>query len=396
MKGCRRGWAEILPRIGFSVLAGTLLAGCSAAAQPSRPGPAGSPDPAGIVWICRPGMSDNPCEVDLTAAAVNADGSITIEPAPTAGNPSIDCFYVAPQASAQKSMNADLLLEPGVIQSVTSQAAPFSPACHVYAPLFPMLTSTALLNMSVVTSDQAQKAYAGVADAFHDYLANYNQGRGFVLIGHSEGAMLLEALLAKEIDGDAALRSKLVSAILVAASVAVPADASVGGDFGNVPLCTSRHQLGCIVAFDAFDKQPPPKSHFGRVDTRFNPFVDRPTSSSLQIGCVNPAGIDGGSGVLQPYFLADALAYHGLTKPANSTPLWVTYPGEYTAHCEANVDDEGGISWLQVDLAAGSAETRPHVSQRSGASFGLHDSEFSLALGNLVDLVRSQSEAYGA
>lgn len=44
-------------------------------------------------------------------------------------------------------------------------------------------------------------AYTDVLAAFRNYLANDNQGRGFVLVGHSQGAFHLSRLVKEEIDG---------------------------------------------------------------------------------------------------------------------------------------------------------------------------------------------------
>ena len=40
--------------------------------------------------------------------------------------------------------------------------------------------------------------------AFQDFLAHYSHGRGFVLIGHSQGSFILRELIAKDIDPDPA------------------------------------------------------------------------------------------------------------------------------------------------------------------------------------------------
>lgn len=65
-----------------------------------------------------------------------------------------------------------------------------------------------------------------------------NDGRGVVLLGHSQGAGHLRRLLAEELDDDARLRSLLVSAVLLGTSVAVPEGELVGGDLQEIPACT--------------------------------------------------------------------------------------------------------------------------------------------------------------
>src|ERR1019366_6745611 len=48
------------------------------------------------VWLCRPGMANNPCSGNLDTTVLEADGSTHVESAHAAADPPIDCFYVYP------------------------------------------------------------------------------------------------------------------------------------------------------------------------------------------------------------------------------------------------------------------------------------------------------------
>ena len=50
------------------------------------------------------------------------------------------------------------------------------------------------------TSAAAALAYRDVAAAWRNYLATKNKGRPFVLIGHSQGSLMLQLLIAREIE----------------------------------------------------------------------------------------------------------------------------------------------------------------------------------------------------
>ena len=39
----------------------------------------GAPSPTDTVWLCKPGMADNPCGGDLTATIFKADGTASVE-----------------------------------------------------------------------------------------------------------------------------------------------------------------------------------------------------------------------------------------------------------------------------------------------------------------------------
>ena len=60
-----------------------------------------------------------------------------------------------------------------------------------------------------------QKAYDDVVEAFEYYMRVHNNGRDFVLIGHSQGSHMLKTLLQDRFDDDESLRAQLVSAVLM-------------------------------------------------------------------------------------------------------------------------------------------------------------------------------------
>ena len=234
-------------------------------------------------------------------------------------------------------------------------------------------------------------AYGDVLSAWQDYLANYNHDRGVVLIGHSQGAGMLTQLIASEIDPNPDIRGRLVSALLLGGNVTVAAGQDVGGDFQNIPACRSSSQTGCVVAYSSFIEPPPPDSPFGRVGV--GPSSGRQATGDLQVLCVNPASLSGGTGPLEPYFLASRLpGVFGadlIGTPSAPTP-WLAYPGLYTAHCESS----GGTNWLQVDATDVVGDQRWVVSQTLGPVWGLHLVDVNIALGNLVDLVRQKTAAF--
>lgn len=232
-----------------------LLTGASttgAHAQPSTPTADGQIDigtPAtSVVWLCRPGLADDPCGSDLT----------------TTKRPPIDCFYLYPTVSGQATTNADLSLDPEIRAVAETQASRFSQDCSVFAPIYPQITVAGLGRPAELRAAGAI-AYAGVVDAWRDYLEHDNHGRGFVLVGDSEGATLLRALLVHEIEHDANVRDRIVSAILAGTNIGVPIGKDVGGTFAHVRACRSRRQTGCAVSDASFDEVPPRSARFGNL-----------------------------------------------------------------------------------------------------------------------------------
>jgi len=393
--GVRSNEASTGRQIGRGVLAGVVVllvaivgiscgdSSPSATATPSSTA-SSSPAPSNTVWLCRPGIADNPCESDLTTTVVAADGTSTTESATPAKDPPIDCFYVYPTVSGQKTQNATLEIDPEQKAIAILQASRFSQVCKVYAPMYRQLTLAAISGVSGDkppagdTASARGLAYVDVLSAWQDYLAHYNQGRGVVLIGHSQGTMMLTTLIASEIDPNPDTRGLLVSALMIGGNVTVAKGKDVGGDFQNIPACRSADQTGCVVAYSSFNQPPPPDSIFGRADK--GPRAAEAAGKDVEVLCVNPASPSGGTGALLPY--------QG-SGPPMTTP-WVAYPELYTAHCESS----GGANWLQIDTTNIPGDQRPVLVQTIGAGWGLHLYDVNLALGNLVELVRQQAGAF--
>ena len=241
--------------------------------------------------MCRPGQAADPCESSLTATVLPASGPTTVEHTSDAADPPIDCFYVYPTVSPQPGILANLHIDPAETSVAEAQASRFSEDCKVYAPVYPQLTLRAITDAGGVTLADLETAYKGVAAAWDDYLAHYNDGRGVVVIGHSQGAAMLIALLRLQVDHDAAVRSHLVSAIILGGNVTVPIGKDVGGSFENIPSCRSFRQVGCVVAYSSFDTQPPADSLFGRPGAGVSILTPGPKTptTGMQVLCVDPA-----------------------------------------------------------------------------------------------------------
>jgi hypothetical protein len=390
-RGNARRW--ILAGVALSLIT-VVGSSCGGESETEAPSATTSPEaPSDTVWLCRPGLADNPCEADLTATVLFADGTNTTEEAAPAEDPPIDCFYVYPTVSGQETINANLDIDPEEKAVALHQAARFSEVCTVYAPMYRQFTLKAINTEGGITAEAAALAYGDVLSAWQDYLAHYNNGRGVVLIGHSQGAGMLTRLVATEIDPNPDVLRLLVSALLLGANVTVAVGQDVGGDFQKVPACRSADQTGCVVAYSSFNEPPPPDASFGRVGIGPRSFEQQP-NANLRVLCVNPASPSGGTGALDPYFSTTPLpgalgAVVGVGLPSAPTP-WLAYPGLYTARCESS----GGADWLQVDTTNIAGDERWVVSQVLGPAWGLHLVDVNIALGNLVELVRQQTAAF--
>jgi hypothetical protein len=198
---------------------------------------------AETVWLCNPAVADNPCQPSLDTTLVSPAGQVRgVRRVHRPRYPKVDCFYVYPTVSDQPTGNATLEIDPVQRSIALYQAARYSEVCRVFAPMYQQVTVRALLG--VAPGADSELAYTDVRDAWRDYLARDNHGRGVVLIGHSQGAGVLKRLIMEEIDGKPD-QAKVAGALLLGTNVAVPKDQAVGGDFQSMPLCRAR---GAIIA----------------------------------------------------------------------------------------------------------------------------------------------------
>ena len=162
-------------------------------------------------------------------------GNLGVNRATVAPHPAIDCFYVYPTVSDQKTPNADLTVDPQEQSIARYQAAQFSRDCRVYAPMYRQLT-LANIGGAATPAEQAL-AYEDVLHAWQTYLRQFNHGRGVVLFGHSQGSVLLRRLIATQSDPRPAARKLLVSAVLLGGNVTVKKGTGIGGDFHHIGAC---------------------------------------------------------------------------------------------------------------------------------------------------------------
>ena len=341
-------------------------------------------------WLCRPGRQDA-CAVDLTTTVVSADGSLSRETWSRNPDAPIDCFYVYPTVSTDATVNSDMTPDEAELRVVEQQFARFGSVCRTYAPSYRQVTLAGLTGRMARGEEMALDrglAYDDVRDAFRYYLENDNAGRGFVLVGHSQGSFVLTALIAQEIDGQP-VQDRLVSALLLGAEPTVARGQDVGGSFRTIPLCRSAGQTGCLIAYSAFRSTAPPPE---------NSLFGRAPDPSLSVACTNPAALGGGSGELHAYLSGNGNTIVGARPaapwvtggPAVETPF-VSAPGLLSARCATNEH----ATFLEVTVHGNASDPRADdIGGDLTPQWGLHLVDANLGIGNLVDIVREQAVAW--
>ncbi len=399
--GVRRGFiffslqlenVRILARNGLALCkaAAFALAGSTillAAAAPAQvPAPSAIPDYSkDSAWLCLPGRSD-PCSTPLGTTALTPNGYGSTGRSAVAKEAPLDCFYVYPTVSRDEGMNSDLNAGPEEKGAALTQFARFASACRTFAPVYRQMTLAAVAAYSAGADihDAAALAYHDVAAAWRNYLLTRNDGRPFVLIGHSQGSLMLQMLIAREIETNPALARRMKLAILPGFNVLVPQGRLVGGTFKKTPLCNRPGETGCVISYVSFREKnvPPDGAIFGVTD-----------EPGMTVGCVNPArpGSSGWVPLDSYWFSRSGLPVPGgpinwSTQGAPPSPYLETI-GLVSAKC---INDGGrGYLWIRTNHRPGEKWT-DRIGGEVGLlggflpGWGMHLSDVEEAQGDLV------------
>jgi hypothetical protein len=345
--------------------------------------------PAAVKWLCHPGTRDV-CDTSLTTTVFSPMGErLRVERPRRDARRKIDCFYVYPTVSDQPTTYANKRVDPEIRSIALYQAARFSEVCRVFAPVYRQRTVASIGAPRGPRGPDV--AYADVREAWRTYLRRHNEGRGVVLVGHSQGTFHLRSLIRREIDDGDRVHRRIVSALLLGGNV-------VEGEFNGFLPCWSAEQLRCVVAFSVYDETPPADSLFGRVlrtESAESPrFAESPIGD--KVVCTNPARLLGGPALVDTIYpsepfapgtlIATGIALLGVEQPTAPTP-WVRVRG-YRAQCTR----AARASFLKITPVGGAPDFRPSPTPQ----WGLHLTDGNIALGDLVRLVRRQAAAYAA
>ena len=345
-----------------------------------------------VSWLCWPGRAD-PCSIPLDTT-IRTQGKPDRVQTPTRPRPAkrpVDCFYVYPTVTNQTRWNATATASPEVSAIARYQAARFSSQCRVFAPLYRQISATG----GLLATMTAETAYSDIRSAWTSFLSRVDTKRGFVLIGHSQGTLMLRRLLREEIETRPAVRKRLVGALLVGGNVTTRTGRTTGGDFTHVPLCTKRAQAGCVVAYSSYATDPPWVSLFGNTRTDFSGWaLGRQPAVNEQVACVDPAVVAGTKGAFSivlpsgrfpgggvQWSLSRALPGGEPTAPTT----WVRLADKYAGTCRT----VNGSNVLRYAARPGSQAPRQVI-----PGTGTHLLDINLGLDRLVRVVQLQAATW--
>lgn len=132
--------------------------------------------------------------------------------------------------------------------TILYQASLFNSAGRIYAPRYRQAHLHAFYTRDTLSADAAlDLAYADVKAAFQHYLEHWNQGRPFIIAGHSQGARHGMRLV-RDLIENTPLESRLVAAYFVGWPVRE-------GFFTRIKPCETPEETGCFCSWRTWERR---------------------------------------------------------------------------------------------------------------------------------------------
>lgn len=182
----------------------------------------------------------------------------------------VDVFYVHPTMYQKGPLwNASLDMQK-INRKVDKypvrlQSSVFNASCRVYAPRY----RQAVVRVFYESSEDGEKAldlaYSDVKRAFEYYLEHYNQGRPFIIAGHSQGTHHTRRLVREMVD-TTSLHERMVAAYIIGFTV----NESM---YENLKFCADAEETGCLVSWMSYKEGFHPDGVWHKTTESINPLT---------------------------------------------------------------------------------------------------------------------------
>lgn len=295
----------------------------------------------------------------------------------TAVVPDVDIFFVHPTTYLSRdnwnapldAADANLRTEKRVLKM---QASAYNLAGRVFAPRYRQATFGSFFDQEGNGAQAIIYAYGDVVNAFNQFIANRNEGRPFILAGHSQGSLHLLTVLQQLVAGTP-LADRMIAAYIVGWPVSIEADLA---PLSGVKACKSATETGCVVSYQTFG----PNGDNEGIQTFFQSSIS-PTGvarAGTEMLCTNPlTWTIGGS--------ADASANTGAqARVADDSALAVPIENFNGAACDENgflvLERAPGEDWQEFKM--------------SGENFHVYD--YHMFYGNIRENAAARTAAWKA
>ncbi|TVM33392.1 DUF3089 domain-containing protein [Oceanidesulfovibrio marinus] len=134
----------------------------------------------------------------------------------------------------------------GAQRTIDQQASVFTENANLYAPLYRQMNLAGLSLSDEEREERLSYAHKDVKNALLYYISHYNNGRPFIIAGHSQGSNILTDIMVDSwgsLDGE----KNMVAAYLIGWSI-------TGQDLEHNPrmrICKSADQTGCFITYNS-------------------------------------------------------------------------------------------------------------------------------------------------
>ena len=168
----------------------------------------------------------------------------------TPGAHQVDVFWAYPTILGDSQHwlmdPASTSLLKAAMNSVLTQAGVFSGQANIYAPIYRQMNMAGLSLPEKQVEDLMQYGMEDMQRALAYYLEHLNQGRPFILAGHSQGSNLLVEYVVQNW-GTLGCEKRLVAAYLIGWSI-------TGDDLKANPalkMCENATQVNCFISYNS-------------------------------------------------------------------------------------------------------------------------------------------------
>lgn len=185
--------------------------------------------------------------IDSTAVAQSTQQtSVALPIAPLAGTPSdysdpdnwaslpqnpdkeADTFYIYPTAYISTAKNApeivpieDETMRKGALGNIELNCGVFSDSTNVYVPFYRQSNLSAIAGLSAdeLLAFQMREQRTDIYAALDHYFEHYNNGRPFILAGHSQGSVMLKIVLREYMKAHPEYYERMIAAYVLGYSI---------------------------------------------------------------------------------------------------------------------------------------------------------------------------------
>ncbi|WP_407856487.1 DUF3089 domain-containing protein [Enterococcus hailinensis] len=166
-----------------------------------------------------------------------------------------DVFMLYPSAYARKDTDASPIakidnasMRAGAQVFLASQGSAFETSGNIYAPYYRQLDSNWLLSKSKTEQNEYIDGVpkADVMAAFDYYIKHENNNRPFILVGHSQGARMLKAVMYDYFKANPGVSDRMIASYVIGQSVTQQEMT----DNPQVKFATGADDTGVVISYN--------------------------------------------------------------------------------------------------------------------------------------------------